>query len=78
MIHTTSEHPFLTTDQGFVPASQLKLGMHLMSADGSTGIVTSWTSIQATKTMSNLEVAQDHTFAVGDGEWVVHRKMMAP
>ncbi|HLG78076.1 MAG TPA: RHS repeat-associated core domain-containing protein, partial [Ktedonobacteraceae bacterium] len=37
VIHTTSEHPFLTEEQGFVPAGQLKVGMHVRRADGSFG-----------------------------------------
>jgi len=43
-----------------------------MRADGSVGIVTGWKALKATRVMYNLEVAQDHTFVVGDGEWVVH------
>jgi RHS repeat-associated protein len=73
-IHTTSEHPFLTQDQGFTPAGTLKVGMRLMRADGSVGVVTSWKALKATSVMYNLEVAQDHTFVVGDGQWVVHNE----
>jgi hypothetical protein len=74
VIHTTSEHPFLTKEQGFTPAGQLKVGMHVQRADGGFGVVTGWKTVTATKTMYNLEVQQDHTFAVGDGEWVVHNR----
>ena len=74
VIHTTSEHPFLTEEQGFVPAGQLKVGMHVRRADGSFGIVSGWKTVTATRTMYNLEVQQNHTFAVGDGEWVVHNR----
>src|SRR5579885_1572455 len=74
VIHTTSEHPFLTKEQGFTPAGQLKVGMHVQRADGGFGVVTGWKTVTATKTMYNLEVQQDHTFAVGDGEWVVHNE----
>jgi hypothetical protein len=73
-IHTTSEHPFLTQNQGFTPAGKLKVGMRLMRADGSVGIVTGWKSLKATRVMYNLEVAQDRTFVVGDGQWVVHNR----
>jgi RHS repeat-associated protein len=73
VVHTTSEHPFLT-DHGFVPASQLKVGMKVQQADGSFGTITGWTQVQGTQTMYNLEVNQDHTFAVGEGEWVVHNQ----
>ena len=36
------------------------------------GVVTGWKVVPGTKTMYNLEVAQDHTFTVGNGQWVVH------
>jgi hypothetical protein len=45
-------------------------------ADGSVGTVTGWKLIPGILTMYNLEVAQDHTFTVGDGEWVVHNCAM--
>ncbi len=72
VVHTTSEHPFFTKEQGFVPAGKLKPGMHILRADGSFGVITGWKTVHATKVMYNLEVAQDHTFVVGAGQWVVH------
>ena len=74
VVHTTSEHPFFTTEQGFVPAGKLKVGMHVLRADGSVGVVTGWKVVSGTKVMYNLEVAHDHTFVVGEGQWVVHNK----
>ena len=74
VVHTTSEHPFFTKEQGFVPAGKLKPGMHILRADGSFGVITGRKTVHATKVMYNLEVAQDHTFVVGDGQWVVHNK----
>jgi hypothetical protein len=35
VIHTTSEHPFLTREQGFVAAGKLKVGMQMQRADPS-------------------------------------------
>ena len=72
LLHTTSEHPFLTTERGFLSAGQLVIGMHILRADGSTGIITGWKMVPGTKVMYNLEVAHDHTFTVGAGQWVVH------
>ncbi len=46
--------------------------MHLLRADGRVGVVTGWKVVHGAKTMYNLEVAQDHTFTVGSGQWVVH------
>lgn len=74
VIHTTSEHPFYTTEHGFVPAGKLKVGMHTLRADDAVGIVTQTQIVHRTQTMYNLEVARDHTFVVGSGQWVVHNQ----
>jgi hypothetical protein len=72
VIHTNQKHPFFTEEKGFLPVAQLKLGMHVLDADGQYGVITGWKIVPGVKTMYNLEVAQDHTFTVGMGEWVVH------
>ncbi len=72
VIHTNQKHPFFTVEKGFVPVSQLHLGMHVLRADGTVGVVTGWKVVSGTKVMYNLTVAQDHTFTVGVGQWVVH------
>ena len=63
-IHTNKKHPFFTEEQGFVPVGQLKLGMHVLRADGRYGVVTGYKVVPGAKTMYNLEVAQDHTFVM--------------
>ena len=78
VLHTTSEHPFLTKEKGFVPAGQLKPGMHVLRADGSFGVVTGWKRVAGTAVMYNLTVQQDHTFVVGADEWVVHNTCLDP
>lgn len=77
VVHTTSEHPFLT-DHGFVPAGKLRVGMHIRREDGSVGVVTATRLVHRTQTMYNLEVAHDHTFVVGAGQWVVHNQCNRP
>src|SRR5579884_1329485 len=72
IIHTNKKHPFLTQEKGFLPVGQIKLGMHVLQADGQWGIITGWKIVPGSMTMYNLEVAQDHTFTVGSGGWVVH------
>jgi hypothetical protein len=72
VIHTNQKHPFLTKEKGFLPVGQLTLGMHVLEADGQYGVVTGWKVVAGTKALYNLEVAQDHTFTVGVGQWVVH------
>jgi len=72
VIHTNKKHPFLTVEQGFLPVGQMVVGMHVERADGNVGVVTGWLLVAGTQTMYNLEVASDHTFTVGDGQWIVH------
>jgi Pretoxin HINT domain len=72
VIHTNQKHPFFTLEHGFVPVAHLHLGMHMLRADGSVGVVTGWKLVPGTQVMYNLTVAQDHTFTVGAGQWVVH------
>jgi hypothetical protein len=78
VVHTTSEHPFFTAEQGFVSAGKVKLGMHVLRADGSVGLITGWKVVPGTQVMYNLEVANDHTFTVGAGQWVVHNRCDFP
>jgi hypothetical protein len=72
VIHTNQRHPFLTLEHGFVPVSQLTLGMQVLNADGTVETVTGWKVVPGTQVMYHLDVAQDHTYTVGAGEWVVH------
>jgi hypothetical protein len=72
VLHTNQRHPFLTQEKGFLPVSKLQLGMHILRANGSVGVVANLKVVPGAMTMYNLEVAQDHTFTVGDGQWVVH------
>jgi len=72
VVHTNKKHPFLTIEQGFLPVVSVKVGMHIERADGRVGIVTVWKRVPDITMMYNLEVAQDHTFTVGDGQWIVH------
>ncbi len=77
VVHTNQKHPFFTQEKGFLPVGQIKPGMHILRADGAYGVVTGWKIVPGAQTMYNLEVAQDHTFTVGDGEWVVHNSCTA-
>jgi hypothetical protein len=71
-IHTTTEHPFLTTDRGFVDAVKLVPGEHVIMLDGSVGTVVAVTVTPGIGIRYNLSVKDLHTFAVGQGQWVVH------
>ena len=71
-IHTNKKHPFLTQEKGFLTVGQIALGMHVLRADGTYGVVTGWKVVSGTQVMYDLEVAQDHTFTVGAEQWIVH------
>jgi RHS repeat-associated protein len=73
-LHTTYTHPFLTLELGWVQAGQLKAGMHVIRADGTTGVVESVVVVPGAGTMYNLEVSNLHTYEVGAERWVVHNK----
>ena len=51
---------------------QITLGMHVLRAGGMFGVVTGWKIVLGAEMMYDLEVVQDHTFTLGDGQWVVH------
>lgn len=74
VVHTNQKHPFFTIEHGFLPVGLITLGMHLLRADGRIGVVTGWKVVPGTQVTYNLEVAQDHTFTVGVGQWVVHNR----
>jgi hypothetical protein len=70
-IETTLWHKFYT-DEGWVEAGSLEEGDYLLSLGGIYGEVDSVFIEEHTQTIYDLTVEEVHTFAVGDGEWVVH------
>jgi Pretoxin HINT domain/Pre-toxin TG len=78
-ITTTPEHSFYallepskTANGLWVNAGELKNGNWLRRANGETGLVKQVSFEAKSQKMYNLTVAQDHTFFVGDGQWLVH------
>ena len=71
VVHTTQKHPWLTT-RGWLRAGQLHLGDQVQQLDGATAIVVELKVIAGTASMYDLTVSNVHTFAVGDGQFVVH------
>lgn len=43
-------------------------------ANGGVGIVTAIRPVSGGMVIYNLDLAQDHTFMVGDDQWIVHNK----
>ncbi len=72
VVQTNKKHPFFTIEKGFLPVGQIKVGMHVLRGDGRMGTITGYMLVPGVETMYNLEVAQDHTFTVGEGQWVGH------
>jgi len=71
-IHTTPEHPFYTTEHGWVDAKDLVPGEHVRSQSGGSGLVERVGFAPFRQFMDNLTVAVDHDYFVGAGAWLVH------
>ena len=72
VIETTPEHPFFTSEGGWVDAEDLATGMHVPSSAGAAGTVERVDFSGARNTMFNLTVEDAHTFYVSHGRWLVH------
>lgn len=77
-LHTTTEHPFLTTDRGFVNAQDLQVGERVQQLDGSYGVVLAVVVTPGAAVRYNLTVQDLHTYAVGADRWVVHNCNLTP
>lgn len=68
-LRTTAEHPFFAEGRGWIPAGMLEAGEKLLLEDGR------WLPIEHVKdngevtTVYNFEVAEYHTYFVGDIGW---------
>jgi pretoxin HINT domain-containing protein len=71
-IHTTANHPWLTTDRGWVRAGALRVGEQVVALDGHTATIAALAVHPGAATYYNLTVSNVHTFAVGAGKYVVH------
>ena len=71
-VHTTAKHPWLTADRGFVKAGELRIGERVVRLDGTTAVVATERALPGAADYYNLEVSHLHTFAVGEGRYVVH------
>ena len=79
-IVTTELHPFYVEGIGFVQAGCLREGYELVCLDGSresiTGVTVEW--LEEAVEVYNFEVADYHTYYVGDGDVLVHNKCANP
>src|SRR5690606_16527193 len=70
-IETTPWHLFYTSE-GWLEVEDLEAGDAIVSLGGVYGIVDGIIIENTTQAMYDLTVEEVHTFAVGDGNWIVH------
>ncbi len=70
-VETTREHPFYVESEGFVNAGELGIGTSIVTRAGPSVRLVSVSS-GAAQTVYNFEVADYHTYFVGQGEVWVH------
>ena len=75
-IDTTTNHPFYVIEKGWVAAGDLAIGDEVYLLDGSTAFVTGAEIEEFTEpiTVYNLEVADFHTYFVGETGVLVHNQ----
>jgi hypothetical protein len=71
-LETTPDHPFYTDTDEWVAAGELQVGDRILKADGNYGTVEASETVQQSQKMYNLTIDDEHTFFVGDGQWLVH------
>ena len=72
LVITTSEHPFHVQDRAWVPAGELTLDDILVTLSGETLSLRAIESLAGARTAYNFEVADFHTYGVGDSQVWVH------
>jgi hypothetical protein len=76
VVETTTNHPWLTADHGWMPAGFLHLGEPVQQLNGSTATVVDIQPRAGAASMWDLSVSSVHTFSVDYGEYVVHNDGM--
>lgn len=77
-ITTTAEHPFWVVGQGWTVASQLRRGSALLTKDGLVVQIDSLKRRQGQFKVFNFEVADKHTYYVGNLGVLVHNACAPP
>ena len=70
---TTDDHPWRTADNQWVVSAELEAGRRLAREDG-IAVVVDVIDTEATKLTYNLEIADFHTYFVGEAETWVHNE----
>jgi RHS repeat-associated protein len=69
---TTDDHPWRTSDGRWVRTDELQVGMEILRADGAPALVTAIVRTSEVTSTYNLEVADWHTYFVGEARVWVH------
>lgn len=73
VIEATPQHPFWVVGKGWLNASELLIGDKLLTREGSYATVRGTTVVEKSVQVYNFEVAELHTYFVGEQEqWLVH------
>ncbi|WP_131818490.1 polymorphic toxin-type HINT domain-containing protein [Planctopirus hydrillae] len=68
-IETTPQHPFFVADTGWTAATDLKVGMSILTEDGNSVLLEAIDNQEYDAVVYNLRVEEDHTYFVGKPEW---------
>jgi RHS repeat-associated protein len=71
-IHTTGEHPFRTEDGRWTLTDALQIGTGIVTVNGAPAVVVSVANTNKMAKTYNLEVADFHTYFVGNDKLWVH------
>ena len=71
-VETTPNHRFYTIEHGWIAASALRPGDHILRQSGSTAAVEGFTVTFKPTTTYDLTVADVHDFFVGSGQVLAH------
>jgi hypothetical protein len=71
-IETTPNHPFFTTDRGWVEAGSLRVGEKVRTESGGSATVVGFSVDDHPSSMWDLTVDTAHSFFVGSGQVLVH------
>lgn len=78
-LHTTRQHRFFVPEHGFLAAGRLTPGMSVVTLSNQYLTVLGSTPVESEAVVYNLEVANAHTYFVGQqGVWVHNKKIDDP
>ena len=74
VVRVTPDHPFFVDGCGWIPARDLQVGDNLVSTSGTSEPVRAARAVAANEPVYNIEVADLHTYFVGQDRVLVHNE----